>query len=103
LYSFPSFSNSPFYQVLEIFGSGTAAVISPVSVINYKEEVCLNSRSFFYCSFLTRFGKDLKIPLSGKDGKAGKLAERIWKELTDIQVCGTINSFIPFSDYDIHT
>ncbi|DAZ92625.1 TPA: hypothetical protein N0F65_011891 [Lagenidium giganteum] len=53
-------------RVLEIFGAGTAAVVSPVSVIHYQDE-------------------DLKIPLSGKDGKAGKIAERCWKELTDIQ------------------
>ncbi|GLD97753.1 hypothetical protein PINS_up006450 [Pythium insidiosum] len=53
-------------RVLEVFGSGTAAIVSPVSTINYMEE-------------------DLKIPLSGTDGKAGKLAERFWKELTDIQ------------------
>lgn len=54
-------------RIIEIFGSGTAAIISPVSTINYMNE-------------------DLAIPLDGKDGKAGKLAERIWKELTDIQV-----------------
>ncbi|CAI5730282.1 unnamed protein product [Peronospora destructor] len=52
--------------VLEVFGSGTAAVVSPVSTINYMDE-------------------DLVIPLDGTDGKAGKLAERIWKELSDIQ------------------
>ena len=53
-------------RVLEIFGSGTAAVVSPVSTINYMDE-------------------DLVIPLDGTDGKAGKLAERVWKELSDIQ------------------
>lgn len=53
-------------KVLEIFGSGTAAVVSPVSTIHYD-------------------GEDLRIPLTGTDGKAGKLAERVWKELTDIQ------------------
>ncbi|CAI5738417.1 unnamed protein product [Peronospora destructor] len=53
-------------RVLEVFGSGTAAVVSPVSTINYMDE-------------------DLVIPLDGTDGKAGKLAERIWKELSDIQ------------------
>lgn len=56
-------------RVLEIFGSGTAAIVTPVSTINY-------------------LGKDLAIPLDGKDGKAGKMAERILKELTDIQVRG---------------
>ena len=29
--------------------------------------------------------EDLVIPLDGTDGKAGKLAERIWKELSYIQ------------------
>ncbi|TDH73908.1 hypothetical protein CCR75_008077 [Bremia lactucae] len=53
-------------RILEIFGSGTAAVVSPVSTINYMDE-------------------DLIIPLNGSDGKAGKLAERIWKDLSDIQ------------------
>uniref|UniRef100_A0AAV1TLG3 Branched-chain-amino-acid aminotransferase n=1 Tax=Peronospora matthiolae TaxID=2874970 RepID=A0AAV1TLG3_9STRA len=53
-------------RVLEIFGSGTAAVVSPVSTINYMDE-------------------DLAIPLTGTDGKAGRLAERIWNELSDIQ------------------
>lgn len=54
-------------RIIEIFGSGTAAVVTPVSTINYQ-------------------GKDLQIPLEGTDGRAGKLAERIWKELGDIQV-----------------
>ncbi|KAL7693444.1 putative aminotransferase class IV, branched-chain amino acid aminotransferase II [Plasmopara halstedii] len=53
-------------RIIEIFGSGTAAVVSPVSIINYMDE-------------------DLSIPLDGMDGKAGKLAERIWNELLDIQ------------------
>ena len=53
-------------RVLEIFGSGTAAVVSTVSTINYVDE-------------------DLVVPLDGTDGKAGKLAERIWKELSYIQ------------------
>ena len=39
-------------RVLEIFGSGTAAVVSPVSTINYMDE-------------------DLVIPLDGTNGKAG--------------------------------
>ncbi|KAG2905713.1 Branched-chain-amino-acid aminotransferase [Phytophthora cactorum] len=53
-------------RIIEIFGSGTAAVVSPVSTINYMDE-------------------DLAIPLDGTDGKAGKVAERIWNELCDIQ------------------
>ncbi|TMW61622.1 hypothetical protein Poli38472_010685 [Pythium oligandrum] len=53
-------------KVLEVFGSGTAAIVSPVSTISYMDE-------------------DLSIPLTGTDGKAGKLAERVWKKLTDIQ------------------
>lgn len=50
----------------EIFGAGTAAVISPVSTINY-------------------MGEDLHVPLKGSTGKSGPLAERIWKAITDIQ------------------
>ncbi|KAF1779143.1 Aminotransferase, class IV, conserved site [Phytophthora cactorum] len=50
-------------RIIEIFGSGTAAVVSPVSTINYMDE-------------------DLAIPLDGTDGKAGKVAERIWNELS---------------------
>lgn len=53
-------------RILEIFGSGTAAVVSPVSTIHYMDE-------------------DLVIPLDGKDGKAGPVAERIWHELLAIQ------------------
>ena len=53
-------------RVLEIFGSGTAAVASLVLTINYMNE-------------------DLVIPLDGTDGKAGKLVEHIWKELSDTQ------------------
>lgn len=53
-------------RVREVFGSGTAAIASPVSVIHY-------------------MGEDLQIPLSGTDGKAGKLAEKVWKHLNDIQ------------------
>lgn len=53
-------------RLLEVFGSGTAAVISPVSAINY-------------------LGEDVKIPLTGKDGKIGPVAERLWRELSDIQ------------------
>ncbi|RLN57354.1 hypothetical protein BBP00_00007542 [Phytophthora kernoviae] len=53
-------------RIIEVFGSGTAAVVSPVSTINYMDE-------------------DLPIPLDGTDSKSGKLAERVWKELSDIQ------------------
>ncbi|KAF1790310.1 Branched-chain amino acid aminotransferase II [Phytophthora cactorum] len=44
-------------RIIEIFGSGTAAVVSPVSTINYMDE-------------------DLAIPLDGTDGKAGKYGRR---------------------------
>ncbi|CCI10857.1 unnamed protein product [Albugo candida] len=53
-------------RLFEAFGSGTAAIITPISVIHYK-------------------GEDLYIPLNGKDGQAGKLAERLWKQIIDIQ------------------
>ncbi|EQC34071.1 branched-chain amino acid aminotransferase [Saprolegnia diclina VS20] len=53
-------------RLLEIFGSGTAAVISPVKLINYN-------------------GEDIDVPLDAEDGKSGQLTKRIWKEMTDIQ------------------
>ncbi|KAF0698293.1 Aste57867_11086 [Aphanomyces stellatus] len=53
-------------RLLEIFGSGTAAIISPVGLINYN-------------------GKDINVPLDAPDGKSGKIAKRLWKEITDIQ------------------
>ena len=52
-------------RLLEVFGTGTAAVISPVSVIHYQ-------------------GADLEIPC-GDDNKAGELTMRLWKDMTDIQ------------------
>jgi len=52
-------------RLLEIFGTGTGAVISPVSCIHYE-------------------GKDIQVPLTGKDGKIGEVAEQIWNELLDI-------------------
>lgn len=36
-------------RLLEIFGSGTAAVISPVSIIHYQNEVCASGFLFKYC------------------------------------------------------
>ena len=51
--------------MLEAFGTGTACVISPVNKIYYKE--------------------DLSIP-AGEDGKSGGIvANRLFKELLDIQ------------------
>ena len=49
-------------ELIEMFASGTAAVISPVGEIHYK-------------------GKDFQIA----DGKTGGLAQRLYRELTDIQ------------------
>lgn len=47
-------------RLLEVFGAGTAAVVTPVSCIQYK-------------------GKDIEIPA------VGELTQRIWDELTGIQ------------------
>jgi branched-chain amino acid aminotransferase len=47
-------------RLLEVFGAGTAAVVSPVSCIQYK-------------------GKDIEIPA------VGELTKRVWGELTGIQ------------------
>jgi branched-chain amino acid aminotransferase len=69
-------------RIIEIFGSGTAAVVSPVSTIHYQ-------------------GKDLKIPLDGTDGRAGKLAERVWKSLGDIQVSDVLAALVLGLDCDV--
>jgi len=55
-------------RVLEVFGAGTAAVVSPVKKIHYD-------------------GKDFAVPLDPKDPSAGAgpFAKKIWKELADIQ------------------
>eukprot|EP01106_Pelomyxa_sp_JSP_P018043 TRINITY_DN789_c0_g1_i4.p1 TRINITY_DN789_c0_g1~~TRINITY_DN789_c0_g1_i4.p1 ORF type:complete len:132 (-),score=37.06 TRINITY_DN789_c0_g1_i4:91-486(-) len=55
-------------RMIEAFGTGTAAVVSPVCLISYE-------------------GKDYKIPLNPKDAtsQAGPLAQRIYDELTQIQ------------------
>lgn len=56
-------------RVLEAFGSGTAAVISPIENIHYK-------------------GNDYNIPLGTKGSKEiGELAERFMNTIMSIQVC----------------
>jgi branched-chain amino acid aminotransferase len=47
-------------RLLEVFGAGTAAVVAPVSCIQYK-------------------GKDIEIPA------VGKLTQRVWDEISGIQ------------------
>jgi branched-chain amino acid aminotransferase len=49
-------------EVLEVFGTGTAAIISSVSELKFKDQ------RLYFC-----------------DGEVGKLAERLFKELTGIQ------------------
>lgn len=55
-------------RLLEIFGTGTAAIITPVNNIRYK-------------------GENYEIPLDGSDKKysAGPLARRLWDSLIAIQ------------------
>jgi branched-chain amino acid aminotransferase len=55
-------------RMIEAFGAGTAAVVSPVNRIAFED-------------------KDYAIPLDkdDKNAKAGKLARRIWDTLTNIQ------------------
>lgn len=53
-------------RLIEVFGCGTAAVISPVELIHYK-------------------GEDIKIPLDAEGGKSGELTQRIWNTMRDIQ------------------
>ena len=50
-------------RLLEVFGAGTAAVVTPVSCIRYK-------------------GNDIEIPTA--DG-AGEITQRVWDQLTGIQ------------------
>lgn len=55
-------------RVLEMFGAGTAAVVSPVQLLHYD-------------------GADYKVPLDPKDpaAGAGPVTRRFWSELADIQ------------------
>lgn len=55
-------------RLLEMFGSGTAAVVSPIRCIHYQ-------------------GRDWKIPLDPVDPncQAGPLARRFWEAITMIQ------------------
>ena len=56
-------------RIVEMFGSGTAAIVSPIKCLNFH-------------------GKDYEIPL-GSDGKqSGPFAERLFKQITQIQVKG---------------
>lgn len=56
-------------QVLECFGVGTAAVVSPIRLIHHD-------------------GVDYDIPLDPSDASAGAgpLTKRLWDSLLDIQV-----------------
>lgn len=51
-------------RIIEAFGSGTAAVLSPIKLIHYN-------------------GVDLNIPL--ECGQSGALCQRLWNEITGIQ------------------
>ncbi|KAJ1952281.1 branched-chain-amino-acid transaminase bat2, partial [Dipsacomyces acuminosporus] len=55
-------------RLLEVFGAGTACVVTPVKCISFQ-------------------GKDYAIPLdpANPESQAGPIASRIYKELTDIQ------------------
>lgn len=55
-------------RLLEMFGSGTAAIVSPVKRVHYA-------------------GKDWAIPLDPADSKnqAGPLARRFWESIMTIQ------------------
>ena len=56
-------------RVVEAFGCGTAAVVSPIEAISYQ-------------------GKNYDVPLDrdNADAVAGKLTQRVWDEITGIQV-----------------
>ena len=53
-------------RMIEAFGAGTAAIVAPVKGFHFE-------------------GKDYDIPLGGKGGKAGELAERLTDTLMGIQ------------------
>ncbi len=55
-------------RVIECFGSGTAAVVSPIELIHYQ-------------------GKDYQVPLSATnpDQPAGDLTQRVWDTIVEIQ------------------
>ena len=55
-------------RVIECFGSGTAAVVSPIELISYK-------------------GKEYQVPLSATNPEqpAGDLTQRVWDSIIDIQ------------------
>eukprot|EP00944_MAST-04C_sp_MAST-4C-sp1_P006430 g6430.t1 len=55
-------------RLIECFGAGTAAVVSPIRLINYH-------------------GKDYEVPLNPNDpdAVAGELTQRIWDTIIDIQ------------------
>ena len=53
-------------RMIEAFGAGTAAIVSPVKAFAFQ-------------------GKEYPVPLSGRDGKAGKLTERLSETLMGIQ------------------
>jgi branched-chain amino acid aminotransferase len=55
-------------RMLEAFGTGTAAVLSPIASVHFE-------------------GRDLNIPLDAEDpdALAGPVAQRMWDEITSIQ------------------
>jgi branched-chain amino acid aminotransferase len=53
-------------RMVEAFGAGTAAIVAPVKAFAFQ-------------------GKEYPVPLSGRDGKAGKLTERLSETLMGIQ------------------
>jgi branched-chain amino acid aminotransferase len=59
-------------RVLESFGCGTAAIVTPVKKINYK-------------------GFDYKVPID-ESINAGPLTKRVWQRIADIQVRWTMDS-----------
>jgi hypothetical protein len=89
-------------QIIEAFGAGTAAVVSPIKCIHYRGKVHLQSlRSFihfdthslffdfdfFYLTIHVLFLKDYHIPLGKNPGSnAGELTQRFWDTILGIQV-----------------
>jgi branched-chain amino acid aminotransferase len=76
-------------RLLEAFGAGTAAIVSPVSAINFRGQVpdtpVRSKRGEAHADW--GVGQEFKIPLDPKDpaAQAGPMARRVMSTLLSIQ------------------
>lgn len=101
-------------RLIEAFGAGTAAVVSPVQGFHYRGtdyEVCWANELmptlqslFIICCFqrdtlfviiFLSLLEYVQVPLNKNDSKAkaGVLTQRVWDTITDIQVCPSLFTF----------